>query len=196
MDTQTSMDASGPEQAVVLPTGSSGHVERDAFIKAMRRTASSVCVVATDGLAGRFGVTVNAMTSVSADPPTILVCINQGNLVLPAVVRNGCFSVNVLHEDQLGISEVFAGRRPGPSRDRFSCGAWVPLMTGAPCLLHAIASFDCRLASRVTCGSHSMLIGLVVGARAEDAPPLVYHDCAYQRLEGAPTRVRCRTSPT
>ena len=155
---------------------------RAAFIGAMRKAVSTVCVVTTDGPSGRFGVTVSAMTSVTADPPAVLVCINKGNFVIPAVMGNGCFSVNFLRHDQKHIAEVFAGRAPSPEPDRFSCAAWSTLVTGSPILEGSVAGFDCNLAERVEFGSHTLFIGSVVNAKAGEDQPLIYHDRNYVKL--------------
>ena len=69
---------------------------RSTFLTAMARTAAAVAVVTTDGQAGRFGQTVSAATSVTADPPTLLVCLFRKTSVAEAVQANGCFAVNVL----------------------------------------------------------------------------------------------------
>src|SRR5688572_31300213 len=112
----------------------------------MRKAASTVCVVTTDGTAGRFGVTVSAMTAVTADPPAVLVCVNNGNFVIPAVIENGSFCVNLLNEGQKDVSEVFAGRRSSPDGDRFRSADWLTLKTGSPGLVDAAAVLDCQLA--------------------------------------------------
>lgn len=155
---------------------------RVAFISAMRKAVSTVCVVTTDGPSGRFGVTVSAMTSVTADPPAVLVCINKGNFVIPAVMGNGCFGVNFLRHDQKDIAEIFAGRTPSPGKDRFSCAAWSTLVTGSPMLDGSVAGFDCNLAERAEFGSHTLFIGSVVDAKSGEDQPLVYHDRNYVRL--------------
>lgn len=155
---------------------------REAFINAMRKAAATVCVVTTAGPAGRFGVTVSAMTSVTADPPAVLVCINKGNFVIPSVLGNRTFSVNFLRHDQRNIAEIFAGRGVEPGTDRFSFAEWETLQTGSPILVDAAASFDCELAQQVEFGSHTLFIGTVVDAQASDNPPLIYHNRDYVRL--------------
>ena len=85
---------------------------RRLFLSGMSHAACTVNVVTTDGAAGRHGVTVSAMVSVSADTPqpTLLVCIHHLSPVAGALLENGVFCVNVLREDQAHISENFAGR--------------------------------------------------------------------------------------
>ena len=74
---------------------------RDAFITAMRQVAATVTVVTTDGPAGQSGATVSAFTSLSADPPSVLVCLKADSRIAKAVRDNGVFCVNILPVRQL-----------------------------------------------------------------------------------------------
>jgi len=160
---------------------------RDAFLAAMRRAASCVTVVATDGGAGRHGCTVSAMSSVSADPPTLLVCIHRESAVAGAIRANGVFSVSLLGSAHRQVSEVFAGRVRTEIGSKFACGLWGRLKTGAPVLADAPAAFDCRLADTLEVGSHLVAVGRVVATRADPAAasPLVYSNQAYHALGAA-----------
>src|SRR5690625_307149 len=109
----TNQRRSLPATENIVPSSPHFDVCKDEFLAAMRKVASSVCIVATDGPGGRFGVTVSAMTSVTAEPPAVLVCVNNGNFVIPAIEKNQSFSVNLLHESQRHVSDVFAGRELG-----------------------------------------------------------------------------------
>src|SRR5690625_2260583 len=113
---------------------------RARFLAGMSRAAQTVNIVTTDGAAGRGGVTVSAMTSVSADTekPTLLVCLHRDSSAAPLILANGVFCVNVLRDDQTRISDVFAGRhrraqaeRPDPL-ERFLHAEWVSMPSGAP----------------------------------------------------------------
>src|SRR3954451_16704133 len=95
-----------------------------AFVAAMGAALTSVTVVSTDGHAGRLALTVSAMTSVSADPPMLLVCINRASPLLGALRANGCFAVNVLGEHQAAIADTFAGRPPTGEPYAFGCATW------------------------------------------------------------------------
>lgn len=167
------------ESAGGLNQGAFRAVERDAFIDAMRRAAAGVTVVTTDGPAGRFGVTVSAMSSVSADPPSVLVCVNNASRTMEAIAQNKRFCVNLLAHHQTDLSDVFAGRRD--TGDRFAGFAWSALGTGAPSLEEALSSFDCRLVESHVFGSHTVFMGLVVAVRSGQGTPLVYHDRVYCR---------------
>ncbi|MFO0998291.1 MAG: flavin reductase family protein [Alphaproteobacteria bacterium] len=154
-------------------------VERGAFIEAMRHAAACVAVVTTDGPAGRLGITVCAMSSVSADPPSVFVCVNNASRAAEAIAVNRRFCVNLLAHHQTELSDVFAGR--SGRADRFAGFAWSALGTGAPSLEDALSSFDCRLVERHVFGSHTVFMGLVVAVRSGEGAPLVYHDRAYCR---------------
>ena len=71
-------------------------VETDRFREAMRRMASGVSVITTDGPAGRFGVTVSSLCSLSLEPPSVLACVHHLSPALRAVIENGVFCANVL----------------------------------------------------------------------------------------------------
>lgn len=157
---------------------------RAAFLDGMSRAASSVCVVTTDGPAGRAGVTVSAMTSVSADgdEPTMLTCLNATSSALPLVLENGCFCINVLQSDQTEISDIFSSRSPAPGGDKFAAVDIVTAETGAPCLREALVSFDCKLISAERVGTHHICIGAVKAVHvAPTGEPLLYGMRRYLR---------------
>lgn len=83
---------------------------RAAFIEAMSRAAAGVTVVTTSGPAGKFGQTVSAMCSVTADPPTLLVCIKSTSVIVNAIREHRAFGVNLLRADQRRVADLFAGR--------------------------------------------------------------------------------------
>ncbi|MBE9553530.1 MAG: flavin reductase [Proteobacteria bacterium] len=161
---------------------------RNAFLEAMSHTASTVNIVTTDGPAGRAGVTVSAMTSVSADTPapSLLVCINRSSKACPAILKNGVFCVNVLRDDQSRISDVFAGRTGTEDGDKFSCADWASLETGAPRVIDPLVAFDCRLTHSELFGTHYVMFGEVEDIFVADRGlPLIYTGRAY----GAPVRL-------
>lgn len=159
---------------------------RQHFLEGMSRAAASVSVVTTDGPAGRHGVTVSAMTSVSADgdAPTMLVCLNAASSALPPLLENGCFCINVLRADQQEISDIFSGRVASPGGDRFSSAPFSPGPTGAPMMDTALVSFDCQLLSAEKIGTHHICIGAVREVRVSpDGTPLLYGMRSYLRAE-------------
>lgn len=156
------------------------------FLDAMSRTATGVNVVTTDGSAGKAGLTVSAMSSVSADglAPQLLVCINRNGSAAQPILENGVFVLNVLRDDQTSISDVFAGRHASNGMDRFSYARWVPMATGAPRLVDPLAAFDCHIAHVHLVGTHYVIFGAVVGIFiADSGKPLVYTRRAYTSLQ-------------
>ncbi len=80
------------------------------FIAAMGAAATGVTVITTEGMAGRFGLTVSAVSSVSAEPPMLLCCVNRKSPAVAAMEQNGRFAVNILGSNSRDVAEVFAGR--------------------------------------------------------------------------------------
>ena len=97
------------------------HEDPDRFVAAMAGAATQVSVVTTDGAAGRFGVTVSAFSSVSAEPPLVLVCINRRSPAIAAITANNAFCVNLLGDDQSDIANCFAGRPGAIAPYDFTC---------------------------------------------------------------------------
>jgi flavin reductase len=160
---------------------------RAEFLEAMSRAVSAVYIVTTDGPAGRGGATVSAMTSVSADgpDPTLLTCLNAKASVLPLVLANGCFCINLLRADQADLSDIFSARRPAPGGDRFATVPTASLVTGAPQLTQTLASFDCALVSAQQIGTHHICIGAVKAVRSgPEGTALLYGMRRYLRPEG------------
>lgn len=157
------------------------------FLRGMRNLAWTVNVVTTDGEAGRAGVTVSAMSSVSADgdAPTMLVCVHHLSQAAQRISVNRCFCVNVLRDDQSLVSETFAGRVNSRKSDKFSCAQWAPMSTGAPRLVNPLAAFDCRLLSADRVGTHYIFVGEVRDIFVVDGTPLMYANRDY----GTPVRI-------
>src|SRR5271168_2892350 len=164
---------------------------RQRFLHGMSHAACTVNVVTTDGAAGRHGVTVSAMVSVSADTPqpTLLVCIHHLSPVADAVLRNGVFCVNVLRDDQAHISEQFAGRSAVRGAAKFDCASWTTQVTGAPRVIDSLVAFDCRVTASERVGSHFVVFGSVQDIFvAGGGAPLIYANRAY----GVPRRFHQR----
>jgi flavin reductase len=157
---------------------------RQRFLAGMSCAASTVNVVTTDGLAGRHGVTVSSMVSVSADAdrPTLLVCIHHLSPAATAILANGVFCVNVLRCDQVHISDCFAGRGLPPDGDKFACAGWTAGSTGAPRVQDPLVAFDCRVTTSHRVGTHHVLFGAVEDIfTATPGAPLIYANRSYGR---------------
>jgi flavin reductase (DIM6/NTAB) family NADH-FMN oxidoreductase RutF len=158
------------------------HALRQRFLLGMSHAACTVNVVTTDGTAGRHGITVSAMVSVSADTPqpTLLICIHHKSSIATALLENGVFCVNVLRDDQAHISDNFAGRRAARGVARFDCTDWTTQVTGAPRVVDAMVAFDCRVTASERVGSHFVVFGSVQDIFvAGGGAPLIYANRAY-----------------
>ncbi len=163
------------------------------FISGMSHAACTVNVVTTDGAAGRMGVTVSAMSSVSADTPkpTLLVCVHHHSATAQAIIDNGVFCVNILRDDQSYISDTFAGRFKETVKDKFDCADWFAMDTGAPRVIDPLVAFDCKVQSSEKTGTHYIFMGEVQGVfEADRGSPLIYSKRSYGaawRIDGFKT---------
>jgi len=156
--------------------------ERDAFLEAMSRIASTVSIVTTDGPAGRSGATVSSLVSVSADSarPTLLVCLHQSSGTAAKVIENGIFCINVLRDEQAWISDIFAGRAGVSGADRFRSSDWTFGHGRAPRLSDALVALDCQIAGSQIVGQHHVMFGEVQGSTIGEAGyPMLYLNRGY-----------------
>lgn len=156
-------------------------VTRETYRNGMASLAAAVNLIATDGPSGRAGFTATAVTSVTDDPPTLLVCLNRASSAAPAVMENRVVSVNALAPGHEAVSSLFGGKTP--MEDRFAAARWTSGRTGAPLLDDALVSFDCEVTETVEVGTHFILMCRVVDVRAGDREEaLVYFRRAYQSV--------------
>jgi flavin reductase (DIM6/NTAB) family NADH-FMN oxidoreductase RutF len=159
-----------------------GPVSSQDFVQAMGQHVASVCVITTSHGGERYGLTATAVTSVCAEPPRLLVCVNKSGSTHHKIMESGHFAVNVLAEEQEKIGKAFAGMM-GRDFDRFSVGEWQVMATGSPVLQGAAAAFDCRIAQTIDQFSHSIFIGEVVGTAAKPGhDALVYASRRFRTL--------------
>lgn len=119
-----------------------------------------------------FGLTVNSFTSVSLDPPLVLVCIGHSSSSHDRLVAGEGFSVNILSGDQDGVAGRFAKE---PSEGRFDEVEWTAGSTGAPILDDSTAWLDCTVHEVLQGGDHSILVGRVERASVTERPALLFH---------------------
>lgn len=172
---------------------------RDRFVEGMSYAACTVNIVTTDGPAGRAGVTVSAMASVSADSdwPTMLVCVHHLSPAAAKIVENGVLCVNVLRDDQSYISDTFAGRFRDEVGDKFDCADWVAMPSGSPRIESPLVAFDCRLLSSEKVGTHHIFLCEVHDLHlSRSGSPLIYANRAYgssMRIDGANSVAKARS---
>jgi 3-hydroxy-9,10-secoandrosta-1,3,5(10)-triene-9,17-dione monooxygenase reductase component len=164
-------------------------IEPDVFRTVMGHFVTGVTVVtALDG-DRPFGITVNALSSVSLEPPLVMVALDRRRFLTPIVRVAGKYAVNILSEDQQALSDCFAGAEVTPGRDRF-CGApWHAGPLGQPLIDGAIATLECTVVETFSAGDHDLFIGRVETlANERDHPmPLLYYRRRYLRIEHAAT---------
>jgi len=170
-------------RAYICAFGRGDMVARQAFRDGMARFAAAVTVVTTDGAAGRAGLTATAVTSVSDDPPTLLVCVNRAAHSNAAIRANGTLCVNVLVAGRRDVARRFSDRAGPHGAARFQDAGWTRLETGAPALEDALVSFDCRVEDMRDVGTHTVIFARVVAIR-EGAPgdALLYAGRDYHEL--------------
>ena len=153
------------------------------FFEALSRTAATVCVVTTDGRSGRAGLTVSSMCSVSAQPPSLLVCVNEESGVCGVIRDNGVMCVNVLRAEQAYISDAFSGRLTDPDANPFACTDWETTVSGAPVMSKALINLDCRIKNELHHGTHYIFVGEIESLKLnQPGAPLVYRARMYEQL--------------
>jgi flavin reductase (DIM6/NTAB) family NADH-FMN oxidoreductase RutF len=145
------------------------------FKAAMRHVAASVCLITTTTRDGdRYGCTATAVCSLSADPASLLCCLNHASHSYAAITEARTFCVNVLSAEHDALADWFATNRPADVK--FSMGDWRTGCTGVPVLGRAAVSFECTLGQIIDSGTHAILIGQVIDISIGgiEPRPLVY----------------------
>ena len=136
------------------------------FRGAMRHLTGGVSIITAGRGKDITGMTVTSVTSLSVDPPTLLVSINRDASSFPLIRRYGAFGVNILNADQLDIAERFAGKGGLKGADRFAGAQWVTSVSGVPLLVGALSAVDCEVEEIVERHSHAIVIGRVKDIRS------------------------------
>jgi flavin reductase (DIM6/NTAB) family NADH-FMN oxidoreductase RutF len=155
-------------------------IGKDEFRAALGRFPSGVTVVTTKDVSGRFhGITVSAFSSVSLEPPLVLVCIEKTTGTHYAFQESEFFVVNILAEGQENLSNRFASQIP----DKFETIDYRLGIGEIPVLEAALVTLECRLAYAHEGGDHTIFVGLIEKAEVKDENPLVYWHGDYRKLE-------------
>lgn len=148
------------------------------FRNAMRRLAASVAVVVAKGDNGPVGMAATSITSLTVDPPAVLVCVNRATSLHALLVPTAPLSVNLLSRHQQDVSAAFGGGLP--HEQRFGVGAWREAGNGLPALVEAQANLACVIDAMLAYGTHSIVIARVLEAEISDTvAPLIYQDGGY-----------------
>ena len=137
-------------------------VSSDEFRGAMRHLAGGVSVITAGRGRDISGMTVTSVSSLSVDPPALIVSINREASSWPLVKRYGFFGVNILTSDQIDIAERFTGKGDLKGAARFAGADWTTRASGVPLLVGALAAIDCEVEDVVERHSHAIVIGRVL----------------------------------
>jgi len=152
-------------------------VTQDDFRTALRRFPTGVTIVTTLLDGKPKGFTANAFSSVSVDPPMVLICVNRQARSHPIIAAAGRFCVNVLALEQADLARRFATKG---AHDPFSDIAYHIENSGSPVIDGSLAYLDCNLAEEHSVGTHTIFIGEVVATGASDGAPLGYFNTDYR----------------
>ncbi|HEX9398288.1 MAG TPA: flavin reductase family protein [Burkholderiales bacterium] len=156
-------------------------VDAALFKAGMRTLAGAVNIITTAAGGHRHGMTATAVCSATAEPPTVLACINKLATTHAAVAKSKVFCVNVLRAEDWELSSAFSGAQSGEAR--FKTRNWTRLATGAPVLIDSLVSFDCRVVKKMAHGTHTIFLGqveqILLGQKGK---PLLYSDGQYAKL--------------
>lgn len=154
----------------------------DAYRGGMRQLAAGVCLITSHDNQQPGGMIATAVTSVSAEPPTLLVCVNRSASMFELIQNSGHFCVNVLAADALPLVDIFSN--PARRGERFATGEWLKDTQGSPVTAQALVAFECRLVNTVDWHTHAIFLGEVTGVihPHAEAQPLVYLDRGFHQL--------------
>jgi flavin reductase (DIM6/NTAB) family NADH-FMN oxidoreductase RutF len=147
--------------------------------QALGRFATGVVVVTAAYEGSEHGMTANAFTSVSLEPPLVLVCIGNRARMSRVLEPGMHFGISILAATQHAISQTFAGRTQSPAPVEF---AW---RRGVPLIAAACAHFVCQLAEARLAGDHTLYVAAVEEFSASDHAPLIFHRGSYTSLDGS-----------
>jgi len=151
------------------------------FRLGMRSLAGAVSIITSAHAGHRHGMTATAVCSASAEPPTVLVCVNKATATHGAIAKGGAFCVNALRAEDWELSTLFSGSQTGEAR--FRSRDWTRLATGSPVLIDSLVAFDCRVVNKMTHGTHTIFLGQVEQVLfGKKGRPLLYADGQYAKL--------------
>ena len=158
-------------------------LDQDKFREAMQRVAAPVTAITTLDGDSPAGLMATAVCSLSADPPSLIVCVNRTATAHDAILRAGIVGVSLFPDQAVDYAGHFAKVK---GADRFRNGEWIKCVTGAPIYRSAPVAFDCRIATQHEGYSHTIIIAEIVHIHfGEDPDPscLIWHKCGFVKME-------------
>ena len=154
------------------------------FVNALKNAASTVSVVTSNGKNGMAGATISSFCSVSANPPILLACIFKETPLANTIKSNNRFCINLLSQNQIDISNIFAGREVPASKNKFDLIEWSTGKYNQPIITGAVASFECEVNNIIDGETHNIFIGNVISIidnpKVEDS--LIYGKQKYAKF--------------
>jgi flavin reductase (DIM6/NTAB) family NADH-FMN oxidoreductase RutF len=153
------------------------------FRSAMSGLAGGVSVITAGTGMERTGMTVTSVSSLSMEPPSLLVCINRAASTWPVLRRRGAFAVNILGASHRDVAERFSGKGGVKGAARYVGASWITLVSGSPILADALAGIDCEVEDALERYSHVIVVGRVLAVhRGENKEALTYRCGSYRTL--------------
>lgn len=143
-------------------------VDADEFRGAMRHLAGGVSIITAGRGRDISGMTVTSATSLTVEPPTLIVAINRAASTLPLLRRYGAFGVNILAGDQRDVAERFTGKSGHARAERFVGSSWMVGPAGVPLLKGALTAIGCKVEEIIERHSHAIVLGHVVSVVASE----------------------------
>lgn len=161
----------------------------DSLKIALRRLAKAVVVITSADGAGRYAMAATAVSELSFDPPSMLVCVNRSASLYPVLAAGAPFAINILHHSHMAVAQRCAGQVKGEAR--FEEGDWASTELGVPRLADAQAAIVCHNVHKLDHGTHGIFIGNVDEVFVDGGvEPLIYLDGRFTRaLEPVTTHV-------
>lgn len=160
---------------------SSGPVSVGSFRAAMRQLPGGVSVVTSGRDGGRTGLVATSVSSLSAEPPTLMFGLNLASSTALVLRRQGAFAVNFLAASHADVAERFSGRRGEKGEERYAGAHWSEGVTGSALLDGALASLDCEVEELIERHTHAIVIGRIREIRiGRQQPALIYRDGRFE----------------
>jgi flavin reductase (DIM6/NTAB) family NADH-FMN oxidoreductase RutF len=161
------------------------------FRGAMRHLAGGVSVITVGRGKDITGMTVTSVSSLSVDPPTLIVSINRESSSWPLLKRHGFFGVSILTADQVDVAERFTGSGGLKGADRFPGADWFTRVSGVPLLVGALAAIDCQAEDIIERHSHAIVVGRVLDMQiSQRTAALAYWQGRYVAIDRDEDEVR------
>ena len=159
--------------------GRGASVTSEEFRRACGRFATGVAIASVlDAQGTPHGLTVSSFTSVSLEPPLVLICLGHAVSAIHHFRTSTHFGINILADDQRALSDRFARK----GHDRFDGIPWKPGVTGVPLIPGVLAAIECAVHRIVPMGDHDILVGEMVHARVHNGDPLLYFSGGYRKF--------------